>query len=259
MQPKEALRAPDENRWFFEETDPQLSCPADTSAGSGKKQLHEDRETAGRLAACVITGQKEALEDGLQQLRNILRAEADAGIFPALRRLQRIPKLIASQLSVRDSRIGSLLWDTASDMLLYPTLEACVSRLRADLITVSSILTRPPEQDVVQLLMRHLSRHYMEPLQLKSISPEFGYESVYLGKLFRQKTGMSFHSCLNRIRIDHALEMLASGMRVTDVAEKCGYPGIQSFSRKFTELVGCSPGVYRAQCLKSLSGPQTSD
>ncbi len=70
---------------------------------------------------------------------------------------------------------------------------------------------------------------------------------------------MSFHSCLNQIRIEHALEMLASGMRVTDAAEKCGYPGIHSFSRKFTELIGCSPGVYRAQCLKSLSDPPPSD
>ncbi len=99
----------------------------------------------------------------------------------------------------------------------------------------------------------------MEPLRLKSLSQEFGYESVYLGKLFRQKTGMSFHSCLNRIRIEHSLEMLASGMRVTDVAEKCGYPGIHSFTRKFTELVGCSPGAYRAKCMKTLSDPPASD
>lgn len=69
---------------------------------------------------------------------------------------------------------------------------------------------------------------------------------------------MSFHSCLNRIRIDHALEMLASGMQVADVAEKCGYPGTHSFSRKFTELVGCSPGIYRTQCIKSLSDPPAS-
>ncbi len=80
----------------------------------------------------------------------------------------------------------------------------------------------------------------------------------YLGKLFRRKTGMSFHSCLNRIRIEHALEMLASGMRVTDVAEKCGYSGIHSFSRKFRELVGCSPGAYRTQCIKSISDPPAS-
>ena len=106
--------------------------------------------------------------------------------------------------------------------------------------------------------MEHLSKHYMEPLQLKNLSPEFGYESVYLGKLFRQKTGKSFHSCLNQIRIEHALEMLASGMRVAKVAEKCGYSGIHSFSRIFTELVGCSPGVYCAQCMKSLSDPPAS-
>ena len=256
MRPKEALTVLAENRWFFAENDQRQCFSGDASADSGKDQLHEDREAAGRLAACVITGQREGLENALHLLKNALRAEADAGVFPALRKLQHVTGLVSSQLSVRDPRISSLLWDTAADMLLYPTLEACLDRLRADLMTVSSILNRPPEQDVVQQLMRHLSRHYMEPLQLKSLSPEFGYESVYLGKLFRQKTGMSFHSCLNRIRIEHALEMLAGGMRVTDVAEKCGYPGIHSFSRKFTELVGCSPGVYRAQYLESLSDPQ---
>ena len=199
----------------------------------------------------MITGQTEALEHALEQLVSSLRDEAPAGVLPALHKLQRVLTFLSAQLSVRDSRISPLLSDTAEDLLLCPTLEACMDRVHTGLSTVSSMLSRPPGQDVAQQLLDHLSRHYMEPLQLKTLSREFGYESVYLGKLFRLKTGMSFHSYLNRIRIDHALEMLECGMRVTDVAEKCGYAGVHSFSRKFTELVGCSPGVYRAQHVKS--------
>ena len=239
--------------------DQRLYFSGSAFSDSEQENAPGEKEIAGSLAACMITGQKEALESVLHLLMNSLRAESVAGVLPALRKLQRIPRLISAQLSVRDPRISSLLSDTATDMLLCPSLEACLHRLRTDLITVSSILNHPSEQDVVQRLMNYLSRNYMEPLQLKSLSSKFGYESVYLGKLFRQKTGMSFHHCLNRIRIEHAREMLASGMRVTDVAEKCGYPGIHSFSRKFTELVGCSPGVYRAQCMQSLSDPPASD
>ncbi len=251
----EKLAAFADSRWFFEETGQRLYYSGSVSSGNGKEQAPEGMEIAGRLAACLITGQQEALESVLLLLKNTLRADASAGVLSALRELQRITGAISTQLSVRDARIRSLLSDTMADLLLYPSLEACLGRLRTDLTTVFILLNRPPEQDVVQLLMSHLSRHYMEPLRLKSLAQEFGYESVYLGKLFRQKTGNSFHSCLNRIRIEHAREMLASGMRVTDVAEKCGYPGIHSFSRKFTELVGCSPGVYRAQFIQSLPDP----
>ncbi len=244
-----------DSRWFFEKKDQRIYFSECVSSDKGKEPVPEEKEIAGRLAACMIAGQKEAIGTVLHLLMNTLRADSSAGVLPTLRKLQCIANLISSQLSVRDSRISSLLSDTAADMLLCSSLEACLYRLHTDLMTVLSILNRPAERDVVQQLVHHISRHYMEPLQLKSLSPEFGYESVYLGKLFRQKTGMSFHSYLNRIRIEHALEMLASGMRVTDVAEKCGYSGIHSFSRRFTELVGCSPGVYRAQCLEMVSDP----
>ena len=254
----EKLAAFADSRWFFEEKDQRLYFSGSPSSGSGKEHAPGERETAGRLAACLIAGQKEALESVLDELMHALRADSSAGVLPALRKLQRILMLLSSQLSVRNSGIAPLLSDTAADILLSPSLEACLCRMRAGLMAVSSILTPPPERDVVQLLMERLSGHYMEPLRLKNLSPEFGYESLYLGKLFRRKTGMSFHSCLNRIRIEHARKMLASGMRVTDVAEKCGYSGIHSFSRKFTELVGCSPGAYRAQCMKSLSDPPAS-
>ena len=239
---------------FFEKKGSSLYF-SESASSDNKVYTAGEKETAGRLTACVITGQEEALESVLHLLMATLRADSSAGVLPALRKLQCILRLISSQLSVSDSRISSLLSDTAADMLLYPSLDECLCRLRTDLLTVSSILNHPPEQDVVQRLLYHLSRHYMEPLQLKSLSSTFGYESTYLGKLFRQKTGMSFHSCLNRIRIEHAQEMLANGMRVTEVAAKCGYPGIHSFSRKITELVGCSPSVYRDQSIKSLSDP----
>ena len=79
-------------------------------------------------------------------LMNTLRADFSAGVLPALRKLQCIPILISSRLSVRNSRISALLSDATADMLLYPSLEACLCRLRKDLTTVSSILNRPPEQ-----------------------------------------------------------------------------------------------------------------
>ncbi|MEU4236939.1 AraC family transcriptional regulator [Actinoplanes sp. NPDC026619] len=67
-----------------------------------------------------------------------------------------------------------------------------------------------------------------------------------LSRLFHTEMGMSFHRWRTVLRIHHALVHLAGGRSVTGTATECGWSNPSSFIDAFTEVVGQTPGRYRA-------------
>lgn len=99
----------------------------------------------------------------------------------------------------------------------------------------------------------YMEKNYAGNINLEGLAAIFGYNSAYLGKVFKSSVGESFHSYLDRIRIGRAKELLAEdGLKVYEVSRKVGYENIDYFYIKFHKYEGRSPLEYR----KSLrSGP----
>ena len=98
---------------------------------------------------------------------------------------------------------------------------------------------------VMQRMMAFMERHYSEPLRLESMAEMFGYNSGYLGKLFKSHTGLSFNAYLDRLRIQRAIALLEGGMRVRQAAEQVGYASVDYFHAKFKKATGKSPSSYK--------------
>jgi two-component system response regulator YesN len=73
----------------------------------------------------------------------------------------------------------------------------------------------------------------------------FGYNSAYLGKLFKDFTGDNFNDYLNKTRIEKAKEFLQAGMKVSQAAEKAGYKDVDYFYRMFKRYTGDIPSAYK--------------
>lgn len=67
-----------------------------------------------------------------------------------------------------------------------------------------------------------------------------------LSRLFHTELGMGFHRWRTILRVHHALVHLTAGRSVTDTATECGWSNPSSFIDAFTEVVGQTPGRYRA-------------
>nr|WP_085916603.1 AraC family transcriptional regulator [Pseudonocardia autotrophica] len=67
-----------------------------------------------------------------------------------------------------------------------------------------------------------------------------------LSRLFHAELGMSFHRWRTILRIHHALLHLTNGVSVTATAMMCGWSNPSSFIAAFTDVVGQTPGRYRA-------------
>lgn len=95
-------------------------------------------------------------------------------------------------------------------------------------------------------ILDYISRNYGQALKLENIAPLFGYNSSYLGKLFKQKTGENFNNYLDKLRISEATSLLKeTDMRVYEIASKVGYRNVDYFHQKFKKQTGESPAEYR--------------
>ncbi len=95
-------------------------------------------------------------------------------------------------------------------------------------------------------ILFYINNNYHTPLKLETIAPLFGYNSSYLGKLFTQKTGCTFNSYLDNIRVEKASALLLdTDLKVYEIAAQIGYKNVDYFHQKFRKLKGISPAEYR--------------
>lgn len=100
--------------------------------------------------------------------------------------------------------------------------------------------------NVVDDLLNYIERNFRDNLRLETLAPLFGYNSSYLGKLFSKKTGDTFNTYVDKVRIRHAVEQLkSSDAKVYEIAEQSGYCNVDYFHKKFRKYVGMSPAEYR--------------
>jgi len=101
-----------------------------------------------------------------------------------------------------------------------------------------------PDSAIVKIV-DYMDRNYACDIKLAKIADAFGYNSAYLGKLFKDFTGKSFNDYLNEIRIRKAKEFLKAGMKVSQAAQMAGYNDVDYFYRTFKKYTGNIPSSYR--------------
>ncbi|HEX8865800.1 MAG TPA: helix-turn-helix transcriptional regulator, partial [Lentzea sp.] len=65
-----------------------------------------------------------------------------------------------------------------------------------------------------------------------------------LTRLFRDEFGMTFPQWRTQLRLYHALRLLAEGVSVTSVAQRCGFATASAFIDVFRRSLGHTPGSY---------------
>lgn len=95
-------------------------------------------------------------------------------------------------------------------------------------------------------ILDYIDRNYDQPLKLETLAKLFGYNRSYLGRLFTQKTGISFNSYLEQTRIRQAAVLLkTTDEKVYEIAAKTGHKSVDYFHTKFKKIMNMSPAEYR--------------
>jgi AraC-like DNA-binding protein len=143
-------------------------------------------------------------------------------------------ELILAAMSVTseyetDSRDGRLMRLLLDEVALLPTLPLHLpTPSDARLRRICDTLAGTPENSAT----------------LADWSEQLGIDAKTIQRLFARETGMTFAQWRQQARLLKALEQLAAGERVLDVALSLGYDSPSAFATMFKRQFGTTPTQY---------------
>jgi AraC-like DNA-binding protein len=115
-------------------------------------------------------------------------------------------------------------------------------------------MASPSEQARLEDLVRlrrvrdRIDREYAQPLDVESLARDAHMSAGHFSRQFRRAYGESPYSYLMTRRIERAMELLRRGdVDVLEASLAVGCASLGTFTTRFTELVGTSPGAYRRE------------
>ncbi|HEX7769385.1 MAG TPA: helix-turn-helix transcriptional regulator [Dokdonella sp.] len=100
-----------------------------------------------------------------------------------------------------------------------------------------------------------IDRDYAQPLDVEALARGVHMSAGHLSREFKLAYGESPYSYLMTRRIERAMALLRRGdLAVTEVCFEVGCASLGTFSTRFAELVGMSPGAYRREAARATEG-----
>ena len=98
----------------------------------------------------------------------------------------------------------------------------------------------------VDYIIRYIREHYREPISVQELADRVYLSRDYLGRFFRETTGLTITAMIQKVRIEHVCHLLSATDRtVSDIAADCGFEDMKFFYGVFKKHMGLLPGDYR--------------
>ena len=102
------------------------------------------------------------------------------------------------------------------------------------------------EHKDIQKVTDYIAAHYRENLTLEVLAKHIHMNPFYFSSYFKKQLGQNFKDYLNRVRMEHALELLLnSDKRSYEIAEEVGFKDYRYFNEVFSRYYGKTPAAYR--------------
>ncbi|MBD2867271.1 helix-turn-helix domain-containing protein [Paenibacillus arenilitoris] len=229
---------------------------------------YEDIGTAGRSSVqpaaswqhfedCMLeglkTGESASTYDYFNQYTTaILQKNVSFNDFQMLmlQLVSKIYQLVQQQGGTLDGLVGSksvtmrfMKLHTAEEIkawfktqLLPPALAFLQSRIDSQYMNIA--------QSMVELIREQ----YDQDISLERCAEQFRFHPVYLSRVFKKETGMTFIDYLTNYRMNMAkLWLRDSNLKITEIAERLNYTHSTGFIRTFRKTEGMTPGQYREE------------
>jgi len=114
----------------------------------------------------------------------------------------------------------------------------------------NSLLGARPEADgeegLIEMIIRYLGEHYAENVTLAALADFTHFNTDYLSRVIKQKTGQKFLGILTGIRASHAARLLSdTQLKNYEIANRVGINDERYFGQVFKKIYGVTPSQYR--------------
>jgi AraC-like DNA-binding protein len=96
--------------------------------------------------------------------------------------------------------------------------------------------------------VRHLEKHYTEPVSMAALAEACGLSSTHFNRAFRSLFGMNPTRFLHCLRIEKARQLLTKTERpLAEISHAAGYHDQSHFTKHFRQITGLTPKHFRSQ------------
>ncbi len=101
-------------------------------------------------------------------------------------------------------------------------------------------------QQAVNYITEYINRNYHSHISVQELADKVYMNRDYLGRVFREQTGMTIGGMIQKVRIERVCHLLSSTERtIVDIAAACGFDDMKFFYGVFKKQMGVLPGDYR--------------
>jgi len=155
------------------------------------------------------------------------------------------PKIIHSGIFIKDGVLEIIRIWNGDGALRDAETSTALKGILIDLIKHSKYKT--DERDVLcSKIQGYIRLNVEKHINNSTVAKHFGYHPVYLGEIFKEKTGMSIYQAIIAERIRLAKRWLTeTDAAVEDIAYEIGFSSRSHFCTAFKLHTGASPLEYR--------------
>lgn len=129
-----------------------------------------------------------------------------------------------------------------------PDMEACLIDMCGRIIAYHREKRSRMSDVTLRLATEYMDTHYNKNISVDTVAEHVQRSSSYLGRIFKESTGMTVNDYLIQLRIKRAMELLKQpGASVEEICREIGYANVSYFNKVFKARTGLTPGQYRHQ------------
>lgn len=210
-------------------------------SGSGRRNLESALSGGNEAESLAIAGRE------LDQLFKLEASAADYRRFAE----EVIDTIVKSSKSANVEASSVLdreaLHETIGGLLTHLQYEQFIASLLREAAASFRQKKQSLAQDkTIRFVTDYLRDHYSEDIFVDMLADKLNLTSGYLSSSFKAKMGISLTDYVSQLRVDKAKLLLVDpALKIQDIAERVGYPNVNTFIRVFKKLTGQTPGDYR--------------
>jgi LacI family transcriptional regulator len=152
-------------------------------------------------------------------------------------------------LSSIDSQQGELGYQGAAvlDRLMKGLPTPAITKVAPRAVVArGSTETWATEDELARAALKYIWSEFRQGLQVADVAKKQGISKVALNNRFQRAFNTSVGAEISRRRIEEARRLLSEeGMNASEVCKVLGYENLETFSRAFKRLTGCTATAFR--------------
>ncbi len=209
-------------------------------------------ETEKKLQMMILNGDKKGAQDMLNEL--LAHIYYVSGFDVDIIKIRVIELLVVLSRATIDAGADTkeILWfsnNCIKQMQECSTVEQIsvwITQMMHRFVSYSFDFSAVKHSDTVYKVINYIKEHYFGRITLEDVAKHVNFNKTYLSRIFKEETGDSFTTYVNKVRIDKSkLLLLDKAIPLVDVANLVGFEDQSYFTKVFKSLVGISPKKFR--------------